>query len=188
MSAQPQEKADDPGVLPGPVAVPDLVGRSPPASLQPEPATPREAIIQRAAEATPAAADFQPDESHRKIAAALLDADFSTWSELAEKAGVGRTTLWRAGKDPAACLWLTEQIAGVARASLGAIYSRLFRLAMTSRSPQAIELFLRRFDPDFKKDAGPVDNSINAEFATIVQMSPTELEKFVALKARKAGA
>jgi hypothetical protein len=166
------------------------VGPVPRAPAKAEPLDPKSAIIQRAADATPAAADFQPDESHRKIAAALLaagDGDFSSWRELAERADVGRTTLWRASQNPAACLWITEQLAGLARASLGAVYSRLFRLAMTSRSPQAIELFMRRFDPDFKKETGPVDNSINAEFAVVTQMSAQELEKFVELKARKAG-
>jgi len=163
------------------------VGPAPRVPAKAEPLDPKSAIIQRAADATPAAADFQPDESHRKIAAALLDGDFSTWSELAERAGVGRTTLWRVSKDNNACLWLTEQIAGVAKASLGAIYSRLFRLAMTSRSPQAIELFMRRFDDGFKKESGPVDQSVNAEFAVVTQMSAAELEKFVQLKVRKAG-
>jgi len=163
------------------------VGPIPRAPAKAEPLDPKSAIIQRAADATPAAADFQPDESHRKLSVALLEGDVSTWSELAEKAGIGRTTLWRIAKDPAACLWLTEQIAGVAKASLGAIYSRLFRLAMTSRSPQAIELFMRRFDDGFKKESGPVDNSVNAEFATIIQMSPTELEQFVKIKSRRAG-
>jgi len=165
----------------------DLVGPLARGAAKAEPNTPREAIVQRAADAPPAAVDFQPTDTHRTIASALLEADFSTWSELAQRAGIGRTTLWRVAKDPAACLWLTEQIAGVAKASLGAVYSRLFRLAMTSRSPAAIELFLRRFDPDFKKDSGPVDQSVNAEFAVVTQMSAQELEKFVQLKARKAG-
>jgi hypothetical protein len=181
------ETAEDPGVAAGGPAEPDLVGGPDLTPVRVEPNTPREAILARAADAPPAAVDFKPTDAHHKLAAALLDGDCNTWLELAEKSGVGRTTLWRVGKDPAACLWLSEQLAGVARASLGAIYSRLYRLAMTSRSPAAIELFLRRFDPEFKKDAGPVDNSINADFAVVTQMSASELEKFVALKARRAG-
>ena len=152
-----------------------------------EPSTPTEAVIARAATVIDATA-FKPDDSHLKLAAVLFEANCPTWIELAEKAGVSRTQLWRITKDPAACAWLVAHGTKAAETGLGAVHARLLQLALTSRSPAAVELYLKRFDPNYAaKVAATGDTNITAEFATILQMTPTELDSFLRHKRRSAG-
>ena len=152
-----------------------------------EPSTPTEVVVARASTVTDATA-FKPDDSHLKLAAVLFEANCPTWIELAEKAGVSRTQLWRITKDPAACAWLVAHGTKAAETGLGAVHARLLQLALTSRSPAAVELYLKRFDPNYAaKVAATGDTNITAEFATILQMSPTELDSFLRHKRRSSG-
>lgn len=144
------------------------------------------AILDAAASAQPSAPGaFQPTEAHQKLAATLFETTSSTFVQLAESAGISRSTLWRILKDKAACAWIVANATNAAAFGLGAVHARLLQMALTSRSPEAIRLYLQRFDPDFSagKDIGTL-NAPNSQIAFVASMSPAELEAFLKQKRR----
>jgi hypothetical protein len=165
---------------------------SPPANLPSplnDPASPARRFLEAAAaNPAPLPADYSPPDSVRRLAEVIFTNQATSFIELAEAAGVNRSTIWRQLQDKNAVKWIVEQGSAVAAAGLGAVHARLLHLALTSRSPSAIEIYLKRFDPDYRKEShGPGGTSINAQFAQVLTMSPTELEAFVKHKKRQGG-
>lgn len=151
-----------------------------------EPLDPASAIIDAATRST--GAPYTPTDAVMKLADVVFEANAPTWLELAAASGVSRTQLWRIAKDPDACAWIVAHGTHMAELGLGAVHARLLQLALTSRSPSAIELYLKRFDAEYsKRTAVQGDSVINAEMAAIVQMSSTELENFLRHKRRSTG-
>lgn len=145
-------------------------------------------IIASASKAKPGHSAYSPSESDTKLAAVLFESNCPSFTDLANQAGISRTTLWRIVSNPDACAWLVENSTKAAGSLLGAVHARLAHLALTSPSPYALELYMRRFDPHFTKSgADNPDMKINAELAVVTQMTSAELEKFISLKRQKAG-
>ena len=159
-----------------------------PAPLPTEELEPAERFVAEAAKASDDdLRSFRPTPAHEKLAEHLFTSQAASFLQLAESAGVDRTTIWRTLKNPAAAKWIVSQATGAVEFGLGAVHSRLLHMALTSRSPSFIELYLRRFDPEFKKNAAEGGTTINAQYAMIQAMSPKELEAFVSLKRRQEG-
>lgn len=94
---------------------------------------------------------FEPDHTHEAIAGALNDPEVPhTMKGLAEHAGVDPKTLRKVLRTPAALLWIVSQASSLAEARLGAVHSRIYQMAMTSRSATWARLFLERFDTNYK--------------------------------------
>ena len=132
--------------------------------------------------------NFKPAQIHWALAGALSVEAAASFTELAEKAGVSRSRLYEILNDPAATNWIVAQGTRLAHAALGAVHARLLHLALTSRSPAAIKLYLQRFDPEFKEaiaETRDLAKTINSQLNFIQTMSPTELENFIALKRRR---
>lgn len=130
---------------------------------------------------TPIAADFQPTESHRALASALTAEGIGTIAELAEKAGVARSTVYRVFEDRDAIKWIVSHSAGLMSSALPAVHSHLLHKALNDKGVAALKLFLLRFDPDFK----PQTQSISGENIQVNQFgsySLDELERLASLK------
>jgi len=160
-----------------------------PATALSDPASPARRFLDvAAANPAPLPADYSPPDSVRRLAEVVFTTQAASFVELAELAGVNRTTIWRLLQDRNAVRWIVEQGTAVASAGLGAVHARLLHLALTSRSPSAIEIFLKRFDPEYRKDNHPGGGTtINSQFTQITSMSPGELEAFVRHKKRSGG-
>lgn len=160
---------------------------TPPALI--DPASPARRFLEAAAaNPAPLPADYSPPDSVRRLAEVIFTNQATSFIELAEAAGVNRSTIWRQLQDKNAVKWIVEQGSAVAAAGLGAVHARLLHLALTSRSPSAIEIYLRRFDPEFKKEShASSGTNISAQFAQVLTMSPGELEAFVKHKKRQGG-
>jgi hypothetical protein len=170
------------------IAAADTTSGSPnPASTTPLSGVPTDGpahkLIRRAAEAS--SEPFSPSPSHIKLAETIFESGAPTFTELAANSGISRTHLYRILDDPDACAWILAHAKKVAAFGLSAVYARLLHLSLTSRSPQAIELFLRRFDPDFKDKDATVHASGPSQFNFITSMDPAELEAFLRLKRRQ---
>jgi hypothetical protein len=148
-------------------------------------------IASCAAAADPAAlAEFEPTGSHLALLGALSEGHgLDSAAEIAEAAGLARSTAYGILADPAACSWLSSRLSGRVASRLGLVHARLFHLAMTSRSPAAIRLFLERFDPDYKPAAEEIARvaagAVNAQFNFLQSMSPEELAAFVEQKRQR---
>jgi hypothetical protein len=92
-------------------------------------------------------------------------------------------------QDKDACKWIVEKGSAVASAGLGAVHARLLHLALTSRSPAAIDIYMRRFDPEYAKDSKPAagTTTVNSQLTQILTMSSAELEAYVRNKRRTNG-
>ena len=154
-----------------------------------DPATPARRFLEAAAaNPAPLPADYSPPDSVRRLAEVIFTNRAASFVELAESAGVNRTTIWRLLQDKHAVKWVVEQGSAVAAAGLGAVHARLLHLALTSRSPSALEIYLKRFDPEYRKDNHPGGGTtINSQFTQITHMSPKELESFIRHKERQGG-
>lgn len=93
---------------------------------------------------------FKPTEFHRKLAEALVTKDPKNFADLSEKTGLSFSKLASLVEDPAACRWITENCAEMARLGLGVLYQQIFKKALSSEKPGWAELFLKRFDPDYQ--------------------------------------
>lgn len=154
-----------------------------------KPTTPAEKVL-AAAVVTDAAAvqDFRPSPAHFKLAQSLFETGAQTFVELAAKSGVSRTTIWRLLQEPGAAAWLASYSAQATKLGIGLVHARLLHLALTSRTPAAIELYLKRFDDEFReKSALTGDLNVTADVANVLNMSNAELERFVELKRRAIG-
>lgn len=90
--------------------------------------------------------------------------------------------------DPEAVKWVVAHSTKAAEMGLGLVHARLLQLALTSRTPAALELYLKRFDPEFRQSQpGGGGMTINAQVAAVANMSPQELERFIEAKRRKEG-
>lgn len=146
---------------------------------------PPERFLAVAAKAEPG--HFRPTPVHEKLAEHLFTSQASTFLDLAEAAGVSRTTIWRTLQDPKACAWICSKATQAVEFGLGAVHARLLNMALTSRSPSFMELYLKRFDPEFKKADVSGGTTINQQFNMIKEMSQAELDAFVRQKRRKEG-
>jgi len=171
-----------------PTVTPESTPENLPLALH-DPATPaRRFLAAASANPSPLPADYSPPDAVRRVAEVIFTEKAESFIELAEHAGVHRSTIWRFLQDPNAVKWIVEQGTAVASAGLGAVHARLLHLALTSRSPSAIEIYLRRFDPEFRKEqSGSGGTTINSQFAQVLTMSPGELEAFVRGKKRRGG-
>ena len=185
-TTDPDSRAE--GGLPAP-GRPDLG----PAPLPPEADGPPQAELEPAerflavAATAPPGDGFKPTAAHEKIAQKLFESQAGSFLQLAEAAGVDRVTIWRTLKNPKACEWIVNNAARAVEFGLPAVHSRLLNMALTSRSSSFMELYLRRFDPEFKKGAAAGSTTINAQYAMIQAMGPAELENFIKQKRRKEG-
>lgn len=154
-----------------------------------DPATPaRRFLSAAAANPTQLPPDYSPSEAVQRVAEVLFTSKAASFVELAEDAGVSRTTIWRFLQDPHAVAWIVQKGTAVAAAGLGAVHARLLDLALTSRSPAAIEIYLRRFDPEFRKESGTNPaTTINSQLTQVLTMSSRELEAYVRTKKRQGG-
>lgn len=124
-----------------------------------------------------------------RLASVLFEQHCPTFSALAATAAVDRSHAYTLLDDPHACAYLCERGRKFAEAALGSVHARLTELALTSRSPAAIELFLKRFDPDFKTDkpAAVTVNGTNVLIQQVSSMSDAELEAFLNHKKQQHG-
>lgn len=151
-----------------------------------DPTGPPARFLEAAATAPPST-DYAPTESDEKLAVHLFAVNADSFVALVETSGVSRTTIWRTLKDPAACAWITAHATKLAEAGLGAVHARLLHLALVSKTPAAIELYLKRFDPGYKSASSVAPLNVNGDHANIISMSSEELTKFVSLKTRAGG-
>ena len=143
-------------------------------------------FLEVAASSAPVAEAFQPTDTHRRLAETLFESGAESFVGLAEASGVSRTTLWRILKDPPAVKWIVSHSTRAAEAGLGLVHARLLNMALTSRSPAAIELYLKRFDPEYKRAESGVP-AVAQQFNVIANMSDVELEAFLRRTRQKAG-
>lgn len=114
----------------------------------------------------------------------------ASYVDLAAEAGVSRKALYELLKNPAAVAWVAANSLGTraADAAVGLVHARLLHLALTTRSPAVLELYLKRFDSDYRRDSGGIHvHTDNALFQTIQSMSTSELEAFLRQRRRKQG-
>lgn len=132
--------------------------------------------------------EFQPTNTHRAIAGALLFGPANaTITKLAEKAGLSRQTVSTCLQDPEAVAWIVAQHTTHKDTCLAVVHARLLHLALTSRSPAALKLYLQRFDPEFQKfeHNKQVKREVYQQFAQVLNMSQDELERWLSLKERQ---
>lgn len=148
-----------------------------------------EKVLSTAAKASASAEAYKPTEAVLKLSQHLFCDGAPTAIALAQQAGISRAQLYRIAEDPDASAWLVRNGAQVAGTLLGAVHARLTELALSGKNVQAIELYLRRFDPEFARGAKASSGefNLNAEIANVLAMSPDELTKFVALTRTKQG-
>lgn len=166
----------------GPTAEPAPV----PLSAEVGPQDPQERFLAVAAKAD-SMEGFRPTPVHEKLAEHLFTSQASSFADLVEASGVHRTSIWRTLQDPKACAWICARATEAVKFGLGAVHSRLLQMALTSRSPAFMKLYLERFDPDYSSRVAEGGTTINAQYAMIQAMSPKELEAFVSLKRRQEG-
>jgi hypothetical protein len=146
-----------------------------------------ERFLERAASVTPSPG-YVPTPAAIKLADVLFTAGAPTFVELAAQAGISRTALYDLLKSDDAVVWITAHGTGVAAAGLGFVHARLLELALHSRSPAAIELFLKRFDKGYQP-AGPTTqtNIQTNNLAFVSSMSDQELRSYLQQKRRTSG-
>lgn len=128
-------------------------------------------------------AGFIPSPTHVAVVGALLNFMPSTMQELADKSNLPLVDLYAILDDPVASSWIMQQSADRFKVGLASVYARLYQMAMTSTKAQWVELFLKRFDPEFQRrtgaDAGQV---VNNYLAVVANMSDTELRSLLTIK------
>lgn len=147
---------------------------------------PPERFLAVAAKAEPGGS-FRPTPIHEKLAEHLFTSQATSFLQLAEESGVSRTTIWRTLQDPQACQWICSKATDAVKFGLGAVHSRLLQMALTSRSPAFLKLYMERFDPEYAKQLASGGTTINQQFNMIKEMSQAELEAFVKVKKRREG-
>lgn len=169
---------------------PEVLGRSdlPPPAPPAERPYPVTRFLERAAKLPAPPAGYTPTPAALKLADALFTSSAPSFVALAEHVGLSRTALYDLLKDDAAVAWIVSHGTGAAAAGLGWVHSRLLELALTSRSPSAIELYLRRFDPAFTaRDAPANQTNIQNNLSFVTSMSDDELRAFLTQKRRSSG-
>lgn len=143
-------------------------------------------LISRANGLEPTDDSFEPTQTHHAIAGALTRESIETLTELAEAAGLARSTVSRSLSDPAALRWVVSRLTHLAADSVGAAHAVLLQRALTEKNPTWMKLYLVRFDEEFKKQqvAEKGRNTLNV----FGQMSDEELVAYIKREARKAGA
>jgi len=161
---------------------------SEPNQLPPQALTkPQRRIVQRAASASDPG--FVPTEALKRLGAVAFEGTAESFVELSKAAGVDRSHLYDLIANPAACAWLVAHGKSAAAAGLGAVHARLLELALSSRSPAAIELYLRVHDPDFKEKTQAPTNitATNVLVQQVSSMSDSELSAFLNHKRNQLG-
>lgn len=130
--------------------------------------------------------DFEPSESLKQIAGALCESTADTWGELAEQAGVSRSTLHRVLADPSSLQWLASEASRLVAGHLGAVHLALLQKALSSNNPAFVRLYLLRFDPEFQKTEIAARGR-NTQVNNFESMSPAELNKHIQREIRKLG-
>jgi hypothetical protein len=128
---------------------------------------------------------FQPTDTHRAIAGALISQTTAppTFQALADVAGVSVGVLHGVMDNPDACSWIINYAAERSRFGLAQAYIRLFEKAMTSDNSAWMTLFLRRFDLNFESKSD--GQSIGSQHIHFHSMTNEELENFVRFKTQK---
>lgn len=123
---------------------------------------------------------FEPSSTHRALVGALIEAQPESLVDLATKAGVVPSTLYRTLENPVAVAWIVAEAARVVKVGLAGVYGRLFHMAMTSRKSSWLELFLKRFDPDYRDGKGAsLTLKSGDQEAKFENWTTAELEAFV---------
>lgn len=193
MSAQPQAQNpdrndDSPG---GPDPEPVVVRADNPDPKPPSTDGRGEAPVDRflriASDPAPANPDYRPTPAAIKLADAFWSHGLDTFSELAAAAGVSRRTLYDLLLDRDAVRWIVAHGTRAAEAGLGLVHTRLLQLALTSRNPAAIQLYLNRFDPKFASSTQvAVSETRGSQTVALVKnMSDDELRAYLEQRRRQ---
>ena len=143
-----------------------------------------------AAQAPPAGpgsvATFKPRSIHKQLAAALLAPNPpTTLDELAAAASVPQKELFHVLDRPGAVAWIISYTAELIQGGLGAVYSHMLHMAVTSKNPKWAQLYLQRFDKEFQPPASTVihgDVNTQQNFAS---WTSSELLAFIGAKRQK---
>lgn len=169
---------------------PEVLGRSdlPPPAPPAERPYPLSRFLERAAKLPAPPAGYTPTPAALKLADALFTSSAPSFVALAEHVGLSRTALYDLLRDDAAVAWIVSHGTGAAAAGLGWVHSRLLELALTSRSPSAIELYLKRFDPEFTARNTPTNQTnVQNNLSFIQGMDDKELRAFLNQRRRSLG-
>lgn len=155
---------------------------SPATALEPS-QVPRPArrLLQQATAADPAVLQvFRPEACHYAVAGALFNAaePLRDWKVLAVAAGITMKEVEAIVADPAACAWIINHSANIAKAGLALVYPRLLQKALFSDNPQWMSIFLKRFDPEFAKSDAPSGATFNTQI-NFQNYTDEELHAFV---------
>lgn len=118
---------------------------------------------------------FQPTEFHKKFVENLLNSNPGNLAELSQATGLSFSQIAGLLEDAAACRWITEQCAGIAKLGLGAVYQHIMQKALTSEKPGWAELFLKRFDENYQPKGSAVGGTQNTQINLYGNYSDQEL-------------
>src|ERR1051326_368063 len=128
---------------------------------------------------------FKPSDAHTKLADVLIEGHAGSFLDMADKAGLSRSTLYSIVSQPEAVAWIVEKAAKTAKFGLAAVYARLLERALESRSSAWMKLFLEVFDPTYQSHQVESGVTHNTQFNIINGMSDQELRSFVEQKSRQ---
>lgn len=137
-----------------------------------------------AATADPAALrGYQPSSSVRTLAGTLLECEPVSFVDLADKSGMSPAQVYTILRDPTAVAWIMQESTRIAKGALSAIYARMYKMAMTAKNSSWAELFLKRFDPEFKEDGGAsLTLKDGAKSVTFENWTTAELQAYLRQK------
>lgn len=143
-----------------------------------------------AAEAPPAGpgsvVEFKPRSIHRQLAGALISPNPpSTLEALATAASIEEKELRHVLARPGAVAWIISHTAELIKGGLGAVYSHMLHMAVTSPNPKWAQLYLQRFDKEYQPSP---QNVIHGDVNTQNNYSSwteAELDAFLRAKRQK---
>ena len=89
-------------------------------------------------------------------------------------------------RSPPASAWLAEDGVRHCHAALPRVYAVLLDRALKSTKSTWMELFLKRFDPDFSKAlAASAPPAVHQQILAVLSMTEDELKNFIGVKQRQ---
>lgn len=131
--------------------------------------------------------EFKPRSIHKQLAGALLSPQPpATLDELAAAAGITPKELFHVLDRPGAVAWIISHTAEMIQGGLGAVYSHMLHMAVTSKNPKWAQLYLQRFDAEYQKSQPStiINGDVNTQ-QNFSSWNTAELTAFLRAKRQK---